>query len=885
MKQVSRPYKPGDPVYWTVYNFDALGRTTSITLPDGSVSSYSYSGNTTTVTDPAGKWKMYTSDAMGNLTQVTEPAPEGGTHLTSYAYNIFNRLTTVTMPRSTGTQTRTFNYDLTTARLMSVTNPETGTTSFEYNDDGTLFRKTDAKGQKVKFTYDSLGRVTVKQTYKSDGTEDLCGKTTNYWDTRPSGVGGTGWENVSGRLMAVRWSASTCPGGQFTEGYQYDTGLPTIKRLYTPTLATNSYIDASFTYNDQGQLQSMAYPVWHGGGYQWPETGKTFTYNLDTLSRPIGLTDESQTALVSGVTYGGPSGQLSALSYSGYNEARLYNVRGQLTRLTATGDGLPSVDLEYRFSATNNDGRITQMEDWVSSEEVNYQYDSLGRLTLAETTGPQWGQSFSYDGFGNLTDETATKGTAPTVHRNYDAATNRLTLDYTYDANGNMTAMPGLGMTYNVENRLIQATSNLNGTESYGYDAAGLRLWKKGPDGVTHVFYNGLNGKPLAEFYPQGGSVRGGDPMVYFAGKRVDNSSVEDRLGTAVVENGQDRMAFFPYGELRSGTSTEVQFATYKRDSVTNLDYAAHRYYSTQIGRFTTPDPKAGSAKAEIPQSWNRYTYALGDPVNGYDPNGAEYLMEDGGAYGMFAAAASPFASVGSGQTGGNDGGGLGQQDLGFIGGTILPTGLSNEGTNVYPGIGPGYVDMAAKGEQWWGGYLMSLQLASGSTDSRISAAVDAAQAALDNPNCASLFNVGKNAAVPDPATLLAIIASGHSGEVYLTFGDLGPPKHGTATNAVTRPTGYAMEPDGTVGFTGVADKSVVVFNSNPGVPFNSGTVTDNATTLLHELGHVYENLFGMGTTLLVDDSSQTQGSDEMVTLASGINTKMVQANCFPTGG
>ena len=520
--------------------------------------------------------------------------------------------------------------DLTTARLTSVTNPETGTTSFEYNEDGSLFRKTDAKGQKIKFTYDSLGRVTVKQTYRSDGTEDLCGKTTNYWDTRPSGVGGTGWENVSGRLMAVRWSASTCPGGQFTEGYQYDTGLPSIKRLYTPTLGSTSYIDASFTYTDQGQLESLAYPVWHGSG-QWPTAGKTFTYNLDTLSRPIGLTDEAQTDLVSGVTYGGPSGQLSALSYSGYNETRLYNVRGQLTNLTATGNGLATVNLQYNFSASpNNDGRLSQMEDAVSGEEVNYQYDSLGRLTLAETTGPQWGQSFSYDGFGNLTDETATKGTAPTVHRNYDAATNRLTLDYTYDANGNMTAMPGLGMTYNVENRLTQATSNLNGTESYGYDAAGLRLWKKGPDLVTHVFYNGPGGKPLAEFYPQGSSVRGGTPMVYFAGKRVDNSSVEDRLGTAVVENGQDRMAYFPYGELRSGTSTEVQFATYKRDSVTNLDYAAHRYYSTQIGRFTTPDPKAGSAKLDTPQSWNRYSYALGDPVNSYDPSGEDVLCEDG---------------------------------------------------------------------------------------------------------------------------------------------------------------------------------------------------------------------------------------------------------------
>ena len=36
---------------------------------DGSVTSYLYQGNCTTITDPAGKWKTYTSDAMGNLTQ------------------------------------------------------------------------------------------------------------------------------------------------------------------------------------------------------------------------------------------------------------------------------------------------------------------------------------------------------------------------------------------------------------------------------------------------------------------------------------------------------------------------------------------------------------------------------------------------------------------------------------------------------------------------------------------------------------------------------------------------------------------------------------------------------------------------------------------------
>jgi RHS repeat-associated protein len=263
----------------------------------------------------------------------------------------------------------------------------------------------------------------------------------------------------------------------------------------------------------------------------------------------------------------------------------------------------------------------------------NYQYDSLGRLTLAQTTGPQWGQSFSYDGFGNLTAEVATKGTAPTVYNNYDPATNRLLgSGYTYDANGNLTAMPGLSMTYNVENRLTQAISNLNGTDNYGYDPAGHRVWKQGPDGVTHVYYNGLDGKPLADFSlnPQTQQVQGGSPMLYFAGKRVDNAAVEDRLGTAVVENGQQRMAFFPYGSQRSGTSSQVQYATYTRDATTTLDYAQQRYYSSQIGRYTTPDPKRSSAQAANPQSWNRYSYALGDPVNKTDPSGADPEFEDG---------------------------------------------------------------------------------------------------------------------------------------------------------------------------------------------------------------------------------------------------------------
>lgn len=186
VKRVSQPYAPGATVYWTTNTYDALGRTVSVSLPNGTgTTTYLYQGNTTKVTDPAGKWKTYTTDAMGNLTKVTEPNPAGGADLDSnYTYNLFNRLTQTSMTRSSTTQTRTFNYDNTTHRLMSVAHPESGTVAYTYNADGTVATKVDAKNQKIAYTYDSYKRVTQIQRYPvSTGAEDVCQRVYFWYDT------------------------------------------------------------------------------------------------------------------------------------------------------------------------------------------------------------------------------------------------------------------------------------------------------------------------------------------------------------------------------------------------------------------------------------------------------------------------------------------------------------------------------------------------------------------------------------------------------------------------------------------------------------------------------------------------------------------------------
>ena len=64
------------------------------------------------------------------------------------------------------------------------------------------------------------------------------------------------------------------------------------------------------------------------------------------------------------------------------------------------------------------------------------------------------------------------------------------------------------------------------------------------------------------------------------------------------------------------------KFATYLRDTATNLDYADQRFYANTQGRFTSPDPLNASARMANPNSWNRYAYVEGDPINANDPSG-----------------------------------------------------------------------------------------------------------------------------------------------------------------------------------------------------------------------------------------------------------------------
>ncbi len=124
--------------------------------------------------------------------------------------------------------------------------------------------------------------------------------------------------------------------------------------------------------------------------------------------------------------------------------------------------------------------------------------------------------------------------------------------------------------------------------------------------------------------------IEGGATSYYHA----DHLSV--RVTTDANGNVAGQQAHYPYGEswYASSTTTKWQFirsthppwrirsgqASYERDTESVNDYAMFRYHVNRLGRFSSPDPVAGSIAD--PQSLNRYAYVRNDPVNLIDASG-----------------------------------------------------------------------------------------------------------------------------------------------------------------------------------------------------------------------------------------------------------------------
>jgi RHS repeat-associated protein len=196
---------------------------------------------------------------------------------------------------------------------------------------------------------------------------------------------------------------------------------------------------------------------------------------------------------------------------------------------------------------------------------------------------------------------------------------------YSYDANGNMLTGAGKTFTWDIENRLDIISVPGIGTTSFDYDYTGMRVLKNAPTGITTFPFQGYEVDPnsvITKFIRIGietfASKKGTTKYFYHNDHLGGVNVITDINGAQVQLNEYD-----PWGKVSKSTGNvdpTHRFTGKELDPESGLYYYGGRYYDPELARFVSADPFV--PQPSDPQSLNRYSYVLNNPVNLIDPDG-----------------------------------------------------------------------------------------------------------------------------------------------------------------------------------------------------------------------------------------------------------------------
>ncbi|HXM39745.1 MAG TPA: RHS repeat-associated core domain-containing protein [Bryobacteraceae bacterium] len=216
----------------------------------------------------------------------------------------------------------------------------------------------------------------------------------------------------------------------------------------------------------------------------------------------------------------------------------------------------------------------------------------------------------------------------------YSATTNPHTaigtVTPTYDNNGNLIYDGFYNYTWDGEGNLATLNSNAE-----TYDALDRRVEQYNGSAYTEIVY-GPGGNKMALMSGQTvtkvfAPLSGGATAVYTA-SGLSYYRHPDWLGSSRVASTTSRTLYYdgayaPFGENYAETgTTDRSFTGQNQDLASGLyDFPYREYHSIQ-GRWISPD-RAGISVVDptSPQSWDRYSYALNNPLRYVDPSGLDY--------------------------------------------------------------------------------------------------------------------------------------------------------------------------------------------------------------------------------------------------------------------
>ena len=418
----------------TQFAYDALGRVLTRTNPDGSVGQYTYDavadGLRTTITDEEGRqtqqvWQASGSPDGARLARVVDAAG----HQTSYGYTVLGSLSGVLSP---GGVARTWTYNAQN-RLLSQTQPESGTVTYGYDPVGNLVWQTDAEAADDQLHLrcqqppdaGHLARPGVPTTITYDDSNNRTSVSNGYVST-------TFVYDAANRLRTRTDVVKTTPAG---------TG--------------RSFV-STFTPDENGNVVAVRYP-----------SGNQVQYGYDSENRITEVFDLGRgLTFASGITYH-PAGGLSGYaSGDGAVHTIDYDGRGRPWHLVGSGvANLPNLTYTY-----DRVGNVTQLDDVrpvpgssgvTTAYSASFGYDALDRLTSA--IGGGWGAlGYGYDALGNRITKTHAGSTTTYGYTSQRLASTTTDAQppvaFGHDASGNQTLDTMGTYGYTPANMLKKAT-------------------------------------------------------------------------------------------------------------------------------------------------------------------------------------------------------------------------------------------------------------------------------------------------------------------------------------------------------------------------------------------------------------------------------------------
>lgn len=595
------PYRIGDIFNTTTYFYDRYNRLEKEENDFFGLTKYDYSYATgtgelsTTIIAPDGKQSTNVTDASGKLIKATDNG--GSVTYTYYAHGGQRKVL------DGGLSLLEYKYD-DQARLSEMKDVNAGTIKYQYNARGELIQQINANGEIHSMLYDNLGRITRKN--RPDGNIYF-----RYYGS-----------NSGAKTNMLKYEYVSSP---FNMKYYYYDNLGRLnrERVYVDSKSYNTY----YNYDQYDNITDINYPSGFGLHYNYDNKG--FLESIQDKNRTVTLFEN--------------------LEMNAYDQLTKYRLGNGRMSTHNYRHGIPN----YQFTAST----LYYKTNW------DYSNGNLKSRRINNYSGVYKTEYFDYDNLDRL-------------DRSYGSGA--LTINTNYSSDGNITFKSDIG-DYTYGSSKINAVTNVENQQSvipnrrqdisytsyhqperisenslvydflYGPDEQRLKMTKKrnGTTELTRYYFSGFEKNvqsgafaPTFVHY-----VSAGDHLVGIVTSTASNEqyyyTYTDHLGTIlkVTDSNSSTVAeqnYDAWGRKRSPT-------TWSYNNVPNVPswlyrgFTAHehlpeiglinmngRLYDPALGRMLSVDNYTHEGVGLTTQAYNRYSYALNNPLKYTDPDGEE---------------------------------------------------------------------------------------------------------------------------------------------------------------------------------------------------------------------------------------------------------------------